>query len=204
MPDESTRIEAFLRANPGFLSERGELYAALEPPLRVHGEGLADHMAASLAAARRALTDERATTAHLLATQRATAANFARVQSAVLALIAAENLAECVSEILPGLMGIDAAMLYTESPRPGFQPIKPGTIRQLLGGRVVRSRANPADAGVLYPQAAHLAQHDVLVRIPAARPAMLALISRDASLLSGIGDSEIFAFLGRVIAARLP
>ena len=35
-------VEAFLRANPGFLAERPGLYRALSPPERVHGEALAD------------------------------------------------------------------------------------------------------------------------------------------------------------------
>ena len=45
-------VAAFLRAHPEFLAERPELYRALTPPRRVHGEALADHMAAMLIAER--------------------------------------------------------------------------------------------------------------------------------------------------------
>ena len=46
---ESAAVAAFLRANPGWLSANPELYSTLEPPRRLHGEPLADHMAAMLA-----------------------------------------------------------------------------------------------------------------------------------------------------------
>ena len=36
-------VEAFLRDNPGWLADRPELYRVLAPPIRVHGERLADH-----------------------------------------------------------------------------------------------------------------------------------------------------------------
>ena len=45
-PEQAALVAAFLRANPGWLAEHPELYQVLAPPLRVHGEGLADHMAA--------------------------------------------------------------------------------------------------------------------------------------------------------------
>ena len=45
-------VEAFLRRNPGWLAAHADLYALLDPPQRVHGERLADHMAALLLAAR--------------------------------------------------------------------------------------------------------------------------------------------------------
>ena len=41
-------VAAFLRANPGWLSEHPELYRVLHPPRRLHGEAMADHMAAML------------------------------------------------------------------------------------------------------------------------------------------------------------
>ncbi|MFC7608648.1 hypothetical protein [Teichococcus aestuarii] len=47
-------VAAWLRAHPGFLAEQPELYRLLAPPRRVHGEELADHMAAMLSAERAA------------------------------------------------------------------------------------------------------------------------------------------------------
>ena len=45
---EAASVEAFLRANPAWLAEHPELYGVLEPPARLHGDGVADHMAAML------------------------------------------------------------------------------------------------------------------------------------------------------------
>ncbi len=47
---QAEEVEAFLRAHPGFLSERPDIYRVLVPPRRLHGENLTDHMAAMLAA----------------------------------------------------------------------------------------------------------------------------------------------------------
>jgi hypothetical protein len=51
-PVDSGAVAAFLRAHPGFLAENVELYRVLTPPERVHGEVLADHMAAMVRAER--------------------------------------------------------------------------------------------------------------------------------------------------------
>ncbi|NCY24472.1 MAG: DUF484 family protein [Alphaproteobacteria bacterium] len=49
---DAQSVEAWLRDHPDFLAQRPDLYLELEPPQRVHGERMADHMAAMLAAAR--------------------------------------------------------------------------------------------------------------------------------------------------------
>ncbi len=203
MTDDPDKIEQFLRANPGFLAGRPGLYGVLLPPVRVHGNKVADHMAAQIAAGRAALAREKAEAAGLLATQRAAAAMLARVQGAVLALIAADDVVDCVTNILPGLMAVDNAVLCADAPTPGFRTLPAGTVRRLLQGRLVQCRSQPEDAALLHAEAAELAVRDVLVRLPMARPALLAMASRDADAFSGIGDSEAYAFLGRVIAARL-
>ena len=48
----SAAVAAFLRANPDWLADNPELYRILTPPNRVHGEALADHMAAMVHAER--------------------------------------------------------------------------------------------------------------------------------------------------------
>ena len=51
-PVDTESVAAFLRAHPRFLADRLELYRVLAPPVRVHGEILADHMAAMVGAER--------------------------------------------------------------------------------------------------------------------------------------------------------
>lgn len=187
-PDPAGAVAAFLRANPQFLALRPELYHLLAPPARIHGEALADHMAAMLAAAR-------STAAQLLTAQRATAGMQARVQEAVLALFGAEDVGETVVAAFPKLLGVDAARLCGDLP--------PGGVESLLGGRDVLIRAGHSDTAPLHAEAARLAGHEALVRLPG-RAAVLSLAARDKHALDPAQASAPLAFLGRALAAALP
>jgi uncharacterized protein YigA (DUF484 family) len=219
LPDAagSDLVAAFLRANPAWLAEHPEMYRLLAPPRRVHGEVLSDHMAAMLRA-------ERAHASELIDAGRAAAGMAGRVQEAVLALMRAGDPMECVSGELPGLLGIDAAALCTEGLQPESLPsggqvvgghpaarhapgnhvLPPGTVRRLLDGRDVVFRATASDALMLHAEAARLALHDALVRVPGAgAPMLLALASRDARALDPAQGSHALGFLGRAVAAAL-
>lgn len=209
LPDaaESELIAGFLRAHPAWLAEHPELYRLLAPPHRVHGEVLTDHMAAMLRA-------ERAHASALIDAGRAAAGMAGRVQEAVLALMRAADPAECVSAELPGLLGIDACALCSEDVRPGCHVLPANTVRRLLDGRDVVFRAvvldarmgdaQMADAVLLHAEAARLALHDALVRVPGAgAPMLLALASRDARALDPAQGSHALGFLGRAVAAAL-
>jgi uncharacterized protein len=223
LPDaaESDLVAAFLRAHPAWLAEHTDLYRVLAPPRRVHGEALTDHMAAMLRA-------ERVHATALIDAGRAAAGMAGRVQEAVLALMRTTDPAECISAELPGLLGIDAAALCAEEPRPGCHHLPPNTIGRLLDGRDVVFRAAGdsgmadggrvggrmaggravdapiADALMLHAEAARLALHDALVRVPGAgAPMLLALASRDARVLDPAQGSGALGFLGRAAAAAL-
>ncbi len=201
--DEAT-VAAWLRAHPRFLAERPELYRWLAPPERLHGDGLADHMAAMLRAERAhaAAMAERAD--GVLAAGRAAAGLAARVQEAVLALLRAGHPAECVSAELPHLLAVDAAALCMEALLPGIRPLPGGTVARLMGGRVVCHRDAPEEARLLHGEAAELARHDALVRIPGeGPPALLALVARDRYALDPGQGAGALAFLGRAVAAAL-
>ncbi|HTR17879.1 MAG TPA: hypothetical protein VMI52_12715 [Acetobacteraceae bacterium] len=198
--DES--IAAFLRANPSWLAERPELYRCLAPPQRVHGERLADHMAAMVQAERAQAAAMTAQAEAVLAACRATTALTLRVQEAVLALMRSPDPADCVAVEMPGLLGVDAATLCAEGFRPGLRHLPPGHIERLLAGRDVAFRAMPDDAPLLHAEAALLARHDALVRVPAASPTLLALACRDPWPLSPQGAGAL-GFLGRALAAAL-
>jgi uncharacterized protein YigA (DUF484 family) len=198
------QAEAFLRANPRFLAENPGLYGALAPPVRVHGDVLADHMAAILGV-ERSRTSAMADRADLvLATGRAAAGLAARVQEAVLALIRADNVADCVAAELPALLAIDAACLCLEDELPGARKLPAGSVRQLLGSRAVLFRQGAADAPLLHGEAARLARHDALVLVPGeGPPALLALVARDGHALGPAQGTGALAFLGRAVAAAL-
>jgi uncharacterized protein len=187
-------VAAYLRAHPGFLAARPALYAALTPPLRRHGEDVADHLAAMVAAARQ-------DAASLVAAGRATAALGARVQEAVLALFSAASVPACVCELFPPLLGVDAASLCVEEELPGTRRLPSGEVERRLGGRSVAIGAACHDPSV-HGEAAALADHDALVLVPGmAAPAMLALATRHADLLDASHVAGVLGFLGRAVAA---
>ena len=190
-------VEAFLRANPAWLAEHPDLYGVLEPPWRRYGDGVADHMAAMLRMQR-----ERAD--GLLAAGRATAGLAGRVQDAVLALLRSADPADCVSGEMPGILGVDAAHLCIEAEFPGARRLPDGVIARLLDGRQVVFRDAPADARLLHAEAAGLARHDALVRVPGEGPAaLLALLARDRHMLDPAQGTGPLGFLGRAVAAAL-
>jgi uncharacterized protein YigA (DUF484 family) len=197
-------VEAYLRAHPHFLAERPAIYRVLAPPQRVHGDKLADHMTAMLRAERAhaAVMAERAD--GVLAAGRASAGLAARVQEAVLALLHAEDAAECVSSELPALLRIDAASLCIEGDMRGARLVPPGTVARLLGARAALFREAPDDARLLHGEAAALAHRDALVKLPGDDPpALLALAARDADALDPAQGTGALTFLARAVAARL-
>jgi uncharacterized protein len=194
---EAAFVEAFLRANPAWLARHPDLYRILEPPVRLLGDGVADHMAAMLRVQR-----ERAD--GLLAAGRATADLAGRVQDAVLALFRSSDPADCVSGEMPGILAVDAAHLCVEAEHPGARHLPAGVVAPLLDGRQVVFRDAPADARLLHAEAAGLARHDALIRVPGeGPPALLALLARDRHMLDPAQGSGPLGFLGRAVAAAL-
>jgi uncharacterized protein YigA (DUF484 family) len=193
-------VENFLRANPSFLAARPELYRVLAPPQRVHGEALADHMTAMVRIERAHAASQQERAESVLQAGRAAAGLADRVHAAVLALIAAPDVADCVSQELPHLLGVDAAALCCETFRPRWRSLPPGAVAALMRGRIVVSRDRPADAALLHAEAALLAERDVLVRLPTQAPVLLALASRDPASLPGTAGTQYFTFLAQVLA----
>lgn len=205
--DSAAFVEAFLRANPAFLADRPGLYALLEPPARIHGERLADHMQARIAAAAARETALARQIEGLLAAGRANMAAAARIQRAALALMAARDVAS-VLPALPDLLGVEAVSLCAERPAPpGFRTLEPGTVAALLApGRDVVLRADPPDTALLYGEAHPLIASDALLRLDGAageRPALLALGAREAEKFQPGQATDLLQFLAACVAASL-
>jgi hypothetical protein len=65
-------------------------------------------------------------------------------------------------------------------------------------------RDAPADARLLHAEAAGLARHDALARVPGDGPAaLIALLARDRHVLDPAQGAGPLAFLGRAVAAAL-
>jgi hypothetical protein len=201
---ESAFVEAFLRDHPDWLASHPALYRLLSPPVRVHGEQLADHMAAMVHAERAhaAAMAERAD--NVLAAGRAAAGLAGRVQEAVLALLRSADPVDCVNHEMPGILGVDAVHLCLEALHPGARVLPPGTVARLLEGRQVLFREVATDSRLLHAEAAGLAGHDALVLVSGeSPPALLALLARDPWALDPGQGAGALAFLGRAVAAAL-
>ena len=192
---EEQLIAAFLRANPGWLAAHPDLYAVLEPPRRLHGDTLADHMAAMLEQARRHGSGA--------AAGRRAADGFTQlVQDLVLALMRAPDPVACLADEGPGLLRVCSVRFCAEIDLPGAALLPPGTVDSTLGQRCSLLRDAVRDPA-LHGEAAPLARREALVRVPlTAGPALLALASRDPDGLDGAG-TQALAFLGQAVAAAL-
>ena len=201
---EPIQVEAFLRANPSWLADNPDLYRVLVPPNRVHGEHLADHMAAMVQIERARATAMAERADDVLAAGRAAAGLAVRVQEAVLALLRADDKMDCLTGELPGILAVDSVHFCVEALLPGVRPLPQGMVGQLLGGRQVLFRDTVTEARRLHAEAAGLAGHDALILIPGSGPpALLALLARDGQMLDPARGAGALTFLGRAVAAAL-
>ena len=202
--EPSVFVEEFLRANPSWLADNPSIYRVLTPPVRVHGEVMADHMAAMVRAERAhaAAMTERAD--DVLAAGRAAAGLAGRVQDAVLALLRASDPLDCIAHEFPSILGVDASHLCMEGFEPGVRDVPRGTVARLMGGRQVLFRDMVTDARLLHAEAAGLARHDALVLVAGeGPPALLALLAREPRALEANQGAGSLTFLGRAICASL-
>jgi hypothetical protein len=148
-------VAAFLRAHPEFLAERPELYRTLDPPRRVHGDRMADHMAAMLSAERRRVRGLEAEMDAALNAERAGHGLTIRVRLAVLALMRCGDVPEAVTQEMPALLGIETCTLLSEAPdRRGVVRLARGAAARLLPpGRDAAVRPAPTDAELIHQEA---------------------------------------------------
>jgi uncharacterized protein YigA (DUF484 family) len=214
-------VAAYLVANPDFLARRPELYRALVPPKRVHGENLADHMAAMVAAERARMRALEAEMQAAIADGRAGAGLALRVRLAVIALMRSRDVVETITQEWPPLLRVDSCTLLAEPraaralingraetalPRHGLRDLPAGAIARLVGtGRDARVRTDVTDADLLHAEAAPLVVRDALVKVPlwCGTPCILAIGARETAALPARQTAQTLAFLGRAVAAAL-
>ncbi|MFH5923939.1 hypothetical protein [Roseomonas xinghualingensis] len=194
---EAARVAAYLTAHPGFLAERPGLYRALHPPRRVHGENLADHMAALLHAAR-------AETGAVAEVARAGQDLTIRAATALIALIGAPDPLAVVTAEWPELLGLECAALAREgAPSPALRDLPAGTVDRLMAGRDLVLRDAPEDAALLHGEAHPLIARDALLRLPGTAPQMLVLGAREAGRLPLRGAGAPLRLLAHALSRAL-
>jgi len=209
--EEAETIARWLRAHPDFLASRPDLYRWLEPPRRVHGEALADHMQARIEAVRADLARQERALAEAAEAGRAGASLVLGVRGAVLALMRAADPVETVAQEFPALLNLACAAVAME-PRPfaappmGMRPLPAGAVARLLGaGRATLVRAEPREREILHGEAAPLVVRDALIRVdlPGGAPGLLVLGARSPTALPLRQTAAALAFLGRAVEAAL-
>jgi uncharacterized protein YigA (DUF484 family) len=200
-------VTAFLQAHPDFLAERPDLFRLLDPPRRIHGERLADHMAAMLHAERRRVRSLEAEMDAAVTAGRAGHGLTIRVRLAVLALMRCQDVVEAVTQELPALLGIETCTLLGEAPdRRGVVRLPRGMVARLLGpGKDALVRNTLTETELLHQEAAGLVTRDALARVPVwtGHPTLLAIGARDPGALPARQATATLAFLGRAVAAAL-
>lgn len=198
-PDEATVVR-FLQGRPDFLAHHPSLYLTLTPPARVHGEAVADHMAAMVGAARR----QNALLAHDVRDRRAGRCVAQLVGEAMVWLIGVDDPVAAIAGELALALDTDTASLCLETPHPGTRTLPAGMTARLLGGRDVVVRERPTECDLLHGDGAPLVAVDALVRLPLAQRGLglLALGSRDPAAWTPAAEAPL-ALLGRGIAAAL-
>ncbi|CAA7612419.1 conserved hypothetical protein [Candidatus Terasakiella magnetica] len=215
LPDER-QVEAFLSAHPDFLVRHPDLLLSLSPPSRWgEDDGILDMQVFMIERLRDEIERVRGAAEHLIHTSRSNMSIQTRTHRAVLAILAADTLAELVEAVaddLPGLLDVDVATLCFETPAepleeleaPGLRSLAPGTVVPMMGGgdrECALTEEMPGDPA-LFGEAAALVQSSAVVRLtPGGRcpEGVMALGSRHGRTFHAGQATELISFLARVV-----
>lgn len=215
LPDER-QVEAYLRAHPDYLIRHSELLLSLSPPSRWAGEdGVLDMQVFMIDRLRDELDRVHGAAEHLIHTSRSHLSIQTRTHRAVLAILAATDmagLAEAVSDDLPALLDVDVATLCFEQPAepipalavPGVLALPSGTVVRMIGGSdrdCALTEDMPGDP-ILFGDGAGLVQSSAVVRVAPGAPCpdgMIALGSRHSHTFHAGQATELITFLARVL-----
>jgi uncharacterized protein YigA (DUF484 family) len=207
------QVEAFLRANPGFLAERPDLISVLTPPSRWDGGAVVDFQSVMVQRLREESRDLRDAANLLISTTRSNMIVQTRTHAAVMALLGAdgfERLAHVVRHDLPLLLDVDTVSLCFESASsslPDFADVRwlpLGSIADVMGGdseTFHRLLEDVQDDGRVFGEASGLVKSAALARIQPGNgipAAMLALGARDRGAFHSGQSSDLLTFLARV------
>jgi uncharacterized protein len=214
----AAEVAAYLRQNPNFLLEHGELLQVLTPPAQQHGERVVDMQHFMLQHHRAEIARLKSQHRALVATSRANLATQSRVHAAVLTLLAAasfEQLIQIVTTDLAVLLDADVVTIAVESSaqqRPrlshqGVQILDPGTVDGVLGpDRDVVLQSDVEGDPMLFGDGAGLVRSAALLRlsVSASAPAGLLCIGmRRPGKFHGGQGTELLGFLARALGITI-
>ena len=206
------RVADFLRRNPDFLADRPELLAALTPPSRWSDNAVVDMQKAMVEILREEMAGLRACTQEVIETSRLNMTNQTRTHSAILALIAADDidrLARIVADDLPLFLDVDVAVLALEPgcERPAgeteIRALEEGDVDDLIGaGQDALLLDKVMDGGDIFGSGAGLVRSAAFVRLRPGTEApagLLALGCRHEGAFHVKQGTELLRFLAQVL-----
>jgi uncharacterized protein len=214
----AAEVAAYLRQNPDFLVDHGDLLEVLTPPSLQRGERVVDMQHFMVQHQRAEMLRLKSQHRALIATSRANLASQSRVHAAVLALLAAgsfEQLIQIVTTDLAVLLDADVVTIAVESSgmqRPrlshqGVQILDPGSVDAVLGSdRDVVLQSDVDGDPMLFGDGAGLVRSAALARlsVSAAAPAGLLCIGmRRPGKFHGGQGTELLGFLARALGITI-
>lgn len=204
------QVTAFLKDNPDFLARHPELLAQMAPPSRYDAGPVVDFQQFMVARLQEELEEMRGCAEHLISTSRSNMSTQSRTHEAVLATLAANDMAglgRVVAEDYPSLLDVDVGTLGFEAENgqsrliPGLGCLPAGMVETVLGDGDVMLRAQAPGDQLIFGDAAGLVGSFALVRIeaPGCPLGLLALGSRLEQTFQASQGTELLAFLARVI-----
>lgn len=210
------QVASYLKAHPDFLLRHPEVAVRIAAPAREDGSGnIADLQQFMIERLRQELDQMRGCAEHLITTTRSNMSTQSRTHKAVLAALAAKDMAELVLVLGDAAepFEVDAVALCFETAAEIIPTLSAAGLQRLPGGGVdilmgddsrdiaLKPQA-PGDA-VVFGSAAGLVRSQALVRLGAhgrCPPGLLALGSRhDRTFHPGQG-TELLSFFAQVIA----
>ena len=214
----AAEVVAFLRQNPDFLVDHGDLLEVLTPPSLQRGERVVDMQHFMVQHQRAEIQRLKSQHRALISTSRANLSSQSRVHAAVLALLAAtsfEQLIQIVTTDLAVLLDADVVTIAVESAglqRPrlghhGVQILDPGTVDAVLGSNhdVVLHSDVEGDP-LLFGDGAGLVRSAALARLsvsPAAPAGLLCIGMRRPGKFHGGQGTELLGFLARALGITI-
>lgn len=209
-PDD---IIAWLRDNPRFLQQNPEVCDFLLPPKENKGKGIADfqhYMVKRLKADRDEVVEA---TRDIVETSRANMSNQARIHTAVLMLLEAQNFEDFIRTItmdFATILDIDIVTMIVETDGvviphidlQGVRAVPAGSVEQLTSGRPVILQSHINGLEELYGGGAKLVTSQAFLTITLSQntpPALIAFGSRNPEQFQDGQGTELIAFLGKVI-----
>jgi len=199
-------VKAFLQADPSQIRDDAELLAELG--LRIHAANVVDFIPPALARRALAQAPDVAARRELEAVARANFVAQAQTHAAIVDLLESRNhadLARRMGEAARLRFGLIAGVIAVERPGrtpAGWRTLEPGASDAILGEAELHRMGAPAQAEVLFGEAAEHVRSAAMIRLAIWNPArqgVLAFGSPDPEGFTEDMGAELTAFIARVV-----